>query len=294
MQRPFPHFGFSSLKPPSLAAFVFLLFFAGECDKKIYEEPCGAPCKYGKHMVFLRTNGVKDPDRLEDILDSLGFERRSNVKVEPRYLIGRKWGIDWLGERTRRMTLSEYNERLNAGIELFDPARDYFYREVLYSEKELTGDDERVHELMDALHMDLGERNDVIGYLADLCSAYEDGCEKAYPSVVPVHQFGVEVHNPTATEWNKDSAYDHFPFMERMEVSFYKAGKEKFFTDETDRTVSFGIELRGLSCTEIQELGYRLGTHPDIRGLKGGSALESATPVGCSEEEVEERKRPDL
>lgn len=291
--RPF-FSGFSPINPGLWAILSFLLFFGGECDKKVYEEPCGAPCKYGEHMVFLQTNGVRDPDRLESILDSLGFQRRSDVKVEARYLIGREWGIKWLGERSETMTLSEYNKRMNAGIKLFDPTRDHFYREVLYSEKKLTGEEERLYKLRNALHMDLGERNDVIGYLADLCSAYEDGCEKAYPSIVPVHQFGVEVKNPPATEWNKDSAYEHFPFMERMEVSFYKAGKEKFFTDETERTVSFGIELKGLSCTQIQELGYRLGSHPDIRGLKGGSALESATPIGCSEEEVKERERPDL
>lgn len=276
--------------PKTLAALTLLLFGAGKCNKRIYDEPCGAPCKYGKHLVYLQTNGIKDPERLELILDSLGFQRRSSYEVEPRYLIAKDLGIKWLGEKTRKMSLSEYNKRLNAGMELFNPERDYFYREILYSKEPLTGENERVYKLRKALHMDLGEKNDIIGYVADLCSAYQSGCEKAYPSILPVHKFGVEVRNPPATEWNRDSVFKHFPFMEEMDVRFSGKGKEAFLTDKRERTVSFGIDLKGMSCPEIQELAYRLGSHPDLKGMKGGSALESATPVGCSKEEVKERR----
>ncbi|MFB6258505.1 MAG: hypothetical protein ABEH38_07410 [Flavobacteriales bacterium] len=282
---------------PILPVMIFLLFFAGDCDDKIYQQPCGAPCKYGDHLIYLQTTGIRDSTRLENILDNLGLQRRSDFMVEPRYLISGKLGIKWLGEYQKEMTLNEYNNRLNANIELFAPERNYFYREILYSKKPLTGERQTLYKLREALNMDLRGKKDAIGYVGDLCSAYESGCEKAYPSIIPIHKFGVEVNNPAKTQWNKDSLYAHFPFMKEYNLKFYREwekGSAKFYTDKERGTVSFGIDLRNLSCVKIQNLAIRLGTDSDIRGLKGGSALEMATPVGCSKEEVKRRRKPDL
>lgn len=288
---------FSFYRTGTWAALAFLILFSGKCDKGIYEQPCGAPCKYGDRLIYVQTHGVKDPDRLDLILDSLGLRRRSDFNVEARYLRAPQLGLKWLGERKVEMSLSEYNKRLNADLELFTRERNYFYREVLYSEKALDGERKTLHKLRKALHIDLGEEGEVIGYVADLCSAYESGCEKAYPSIIPNHKFGIEVNAPEATRWNRDSVIEHFPFLEDYDVSFYgegENGQARFYTDEKEGTVSFGIDLKKLSCIEIQELAFRLGSHRDIRGMKGGSALEMATPIGCSEKEVERRERPDL
>ncbi len=217
--------------------------------------------------------------------------------MEPRYLISGDLGIKWLGEYKKEMTLSEYNERLNEGIELFSPKNNYFYREILYSEQKLDGERKVLYKLRKALHMDLGSKNDAIGYVGDLCSTYHDGCEKAFPSIIPIHKFGVEAKNPARSKWNVDSVHHHFPFMEEYEVSFYgqpQHGEARFYTDRKKGTVSFGLDLRSLSCIEIQNLAIELATHPDIRGIKGGSMLEMATPIDCGKEEVERRKKPDL
>lgn len=281
-----------------LSAFALIFLLArGQCGNKIYEHPCGAPCKYGDHLIYLQTSGIRDPERLEKILDSLGLQRGGEFMVEPRYLVAGDLGIKWLGEYKKEMTLSEYNRRLNAELELFAPENRYFYREVLYSDQRLDGDRQILFKLRKALHMNLGNKDDAIGYVGDLCSAYDHGCEKAFPSIIPIHKFGVEAENRARTEWNIDSAYEHFPFLEEQDVSFYgqpQHGEARFYTDREDGTVTFGLDLRGLSCIEIQNLAINLGIHSRIEAIKGGSVLEMATPIGCEEQEVKRRKKPDL
>ncbi len=290
---------FSSHRSKLLSFFLlsFFLLAGGNCDKKVYQQPCGSPCKYGDHLIYVQTTGLKDTARLQAILDSLGLQRKADFKVEARYLIANELGIKWLGERKEKMTLSEYNERLNADLELFAPGMDYFYREVLYSKEKLTGERETLTKLREALNMQVRSEDDIIGYVNDLCSAYQSGCEKPYPSIIPIHKFGVKAANPPATQWTRDSVLKNFPFMKDMDLSFYgtrEKGGAKFYTNERERTVSFGIDLKGLSCQEIQKLGYKLGGHPDIRGMKGGAALPKATPIGCSKKEVKRRKEADL
>lgn len=195
------------------------------------------------------------------------------------------------------MSLAEYNEQLNRGIEFFSPERDYFFREILYSEKPLTGKRQTVSKLRQALHMDLGDKGDAIGYVADLCASYDDGCEMAYPSIIPVHKFGVKVANPPGKEWNRDSAIKNLPFLEDHDVKFYgetQSGEGKFYTDPETGNVTFGIDPKNLSCKEIQGLAFQFAQDPKTLGLEAASSLEMATPVSCEKEEVKQREKPDL
>lgn len=277
-----------------LPAILFLLLSSETCQEGAYQQPCGAPCKYGEHLIYLQTEGIRSEERLERILDSLGLERNpSDFQVEAWY--PRK--IGWLGEKKKEMSLAEYNERLNGGIELFSSHRDHFFRELLYSEKPLTGERQTLYKLRKALHMELGDKNDAIGYVADLCASYDDGCEMAYPSIIPIHKFGVKVKNEARSRWNRDSALENLPFLKEYDVSFYgetEGGKGKFFTDEEEGSVSFGISPRKLSCREIQSLAFRFSRHPRTMGMEAASSLEMATPVGCEKEEVKRREKPDL
>lgn len=285
----------SALYP--LLLISFFLFSGEGCEKGYYEEPCGAPCKYGDHLIYVQTHGIRSEKRLRAILDSFDLKRRSDFQLEPRYLIGRNIGITWLGEHKKEMTLTEYNLRMNKGVELFSKEMDYFYRELLYSEQELDGERQLLHKLREALNMDLGGENDAIGYLADLCSSYDDGCEMGYPSIVPVHDFAVEVKNPSGSDWSKDSAFKHFPFFREYQVHFRERsldGDGHFRGNDRKGTVTMAFDLRDLSCVEVQSFAYEMGDHPLTVGMQGGSILDMATPVDCSWDEVERREKRDL